>query len=235
LLRAEDPDEEHKNILRLVGGQVKVLGEPGPTLYKPLAAYFACNAAMDVAPALKIAKDNGFIDRTVLTLGGDAFKAIKELKAAARPVVLSGELLHRETDPLTGKVTETFVPKKIAEAGLLYSLTPGSDSSMPERMLTYQAARCVREGIARDEALRAITINGAKILGIEDRLGSIEVGKDAHLVVFSGDPLDFSSVVEKVFIDGILAYEREKDIRIQRLLSTDERPNPDPKPRESQK
>src|SRR5207244_11358030 len=104
---------------------------------------------------------------------------------------LGAESLHRQSDSLTGKVTETFVPKKFSEAGLLYSLTPGSDLSMPERMLTYQAARCVREGISRDEALRAITINGAKILGIDDRLGSIEVGKDAHLVVFSGDPLDF--------------------------------------------
>lgn len=235
LLRAEDLDDEHRNILRLKGGQVYVLGEPGPTLYKPLGAFIACNAAMDVGAAIRFAKEHGFLDRTVLTLGGDAFKAAGELKAAARPVVLSGDLVHRETDPLTGRVRETFVPKAISGAGLLYSLTPGSDLSLPERMLTYQAARCVREGIPRDEALRAITLHGARILGLDDRLGSIEVGKDGHLVVFSGDPLEFSSVVEKVFIDGVLAYEREKDIRLQRLLSTDERPNPDPRPREEKK
>lgn len=235
LIRAEDPDDEHRNILRLLGGQVKVLGEPGPTLYKPLGAFIACNAAADVGAAIRIAKEFGFLDRSVLTLGGDSFKAVAELKAAARPVVLTGDMLHRETDPLTGRVTETFVPKRIADAGLLYAITPGSDLSMPERMLTYQAARCVREGISRGDALKAITINPAKILGIDDRFGSIESGKAAHLVVYSGDPLDFNSVVEKVFIEGILAYEREKDIRIQRLLSTDERPSSDPRPRENQK
>lgn len=176
---------------------------------------------MDVGPAIKLAKDNGFLDRAVFVLGNDGFKAIKELKSAARPVVLNWDFLHRETNPLTGKITETFVPKKFAEAGLLYALTPGPDTSLPERMLTYQAARCVREGVSRDDAIRAITLNPAKILGIADRLGSIEVGKDAHLVVYSGDPLEFSSIVEKVFIDGIPCYVREKDVRLQRLLTPD--------------
>lgn len=221
LVRIEDIDDEHRNLLRLRGGQVKVMGEPGPTLYKPLGAFMTCGAAMDVAPAIKLAKDSGFLDRAVFVLGSDGFKAIKELKAAARPVVLNWDFLHRETDPLTGRVTETFVPKKIADAGLLYALTPGPDTSLPERMLTYQASRCVREGVSRDEAIRAITLNPAKILGVADRLGSIEVGKDAHLVVYSGDPLDFSSIVEKVFIDGIPCYVREKDVRLQRLLTPD--------------
>lgn len=221
LIRIEDIDDEHRNLLRLRGGQVKVLGEPGPTLYKPLGAFMTCGAAMDVAPAIKLAKDNGFLDRAVFVLGNDGFKAVKELKTAARPVILNWDFLHREADPLTGKVTETFAPKKIAEAGLLYALTPGPDTSLPERMLTYQAARCVREGISRDDAIRAITLNPAKILGLADRLGSIEVGKDAHLIVYSGDPLDFSSIVEKVFIDGIPCYVREKDVRLQRLLTPD--------------
>jgi len=76
----------------------------------------------------------------------------------------------------------------------------------------------VREGIPRDVALKAVTLAPAQMLGLEKRLGSIEPGKDADLVVFSGDPLDFNSTVEQVFIDGILAYERTKDVRLQRLL-----------------
>ncbi|MBI5863710.1 MAG: amidohydrolase family protein [Planctomycetes bacterium] len=217
LIRAEDVDDEHRNILRVRGGQVKVLGEAGPTLFKPLGAFISCGAAMDVAPAVTFAKDHGFIDRTVLVLDGDCFKAIKELKAAARPVVLTSNLVHRETDPLTGKVTQTFVPKKFADAGLLFALTPGVDASLPERMLTYQAARCVREGVARDEAIRSVTLSPAKILGVADRLGSLEVGKEAYIGIYSGDPLDFASQVEKVFVAGVLAYEREKDVRMQRL------------------
>ena len=228
LIRAEDVDDQHRNLLRLRGGQVRVADEEGPTLFKPLGAFVHCNNAMDVAPAVRLAKDNGFFDRIVLVVGGECYKAVEELKQAARPIVLPPQLLYRETSPLTGEVRETFVPKKFFYAELEFALVPGPDDSYAERMLTYQAARCVRHGIPRDVALRAITLTPAKMLGLQDRLGSIEPGKDAHLVVFSGDPLDFDSVVETVFIDGIPAYEREKDVRLQRLLSTDsEQPSPE--------
>jgi imidazolonepropionase-like amidohydrolase len=128
-------------------------------------------------------------------------------------VILPEDLIHRETDPLTGEIRETFVGKRFADAGLVFALSPGPDASLPERMLTYQAARCVRYGVPRDIALRAITTYPAQALGVADRLGSIEPGKNASLVVFSGDPLDFDSA------DGVLAYERSKDARLQRLLS----------------
>lgn len=219
LIRAEDIDDKHFNLVRLRGGQIRVAGEDGPIVAKPLGAFLYCGSAMDVGHAVKTASDAGFLDRSVFVLGGECFKAVAELKKAARPVVLPPDLMYRETDPLTGKVRETFVPKRIADAGLLFALVPGPDSSLAERMPNYQAARCVRAGMARDVALRAITINPAKILGLEGRLGSIEVGKDAHLVIFSGDPLEFTSVVEQVFIEGIPAYERDKDFRLKRLLS----------------
>jgi imidazolonepropionase-like amidohydrolase len=219
LLRAEDIDDQHRNLLRLRGGQVTVAGEAGPTLFKPLGAFVYCGNAMDVRPAVQFATDTGFFDRMVLVLGGECYKAVKELKQAGRPVVLPAELTYRETHPLTGEIKETFVPKVLHDAGLLFALLPGADESYAERMPTYQAAQCVRAGIPRDEALRAITLNPAKMLGIDGRLGSLETGKEAYVVVFSGDPLDFNSFVEQVFIAGVPAYERSKDVRIQRLLS----------------
>ncbi len=222
LIRVEDLTDETRNLLRLTGGAVTVGDETGEPLLDPLGAFVHCARAMDVAPAIQIARDNGFFDRLVLVLGPECFKAIPELKKAARPVVLVGDLTHRETDPLTGKVRETFVPRKYADAGLMFSLLPGPSSSLPERMLTYQAARCVRGGVGRDVALRAITSHPAETLGLGDQLGSIEVGRAAHLVVFTGDPLDFNSVVERVFIDGIPAYDRARDVRLQRLLSFQE-------------
>ncbi len=60
----------------------------------------------------------------------------------------------------------------------------------------------VKEGLSREEALRCVTINPAEILGIENRVGSLEAGKDADIVIWSGHPFEFYSKVEKVFING---------------------------------
>jgi hypothetical protein len=145
------------------------------------------------------------------------------LKQAGRPVVLPEELLHQERDPIIGELHETFVPKVIYEAGLLFALQPSPDASLAETYLTYQAARCVRNGIPREAALRAITLNPARMLGVEDRLGSLEVGKAGDVVVLSGDPLDFNSWVQQAYIGGILAYDRSKDVRLKELLGLEEK------------
>ena len=76
----------------------------------------------------------------------------------------------------------------------------------------------------RDEALKAITLYPARFLGLGAELGSIEAGKRGDIVVFSGDPLDFSSWIEEVYIDGILAYDKDRDTRLAELMG----PLPEP-------
>jgi imidazolonepropionase-like amidohydrolase len=71
------------------------------------------------------------------------------------------------------------------------------------------AAYAVRYGMDEEEAFRAITIYPAKLLGIDDRIGSIEQGKDADLVILSGEPFDFRSRVEKVVVNGKIVYENK--------------------------
>jgi imidazolonepropionase-like amidohydrolase len=70
-------------------------------------------------------------------------------------------------------------------------------------MLPYFASLAVREGLDEQTAFRAITLNGAKVCGIEDRVGSIKVGKDADIVVFSGHPFHYLTKTRAVFMDGI--------------------------------
>ena len=209
LVRDEHLDDKHRNLVKLKDGR--------------LDAWIYCDAATDVGPAVQTAKENGFLKRTVLVLGTEAYRAVEELKQAGRPVVLSAELVHQERDPITGELRETFVPKVIHEAGLAFALQPNLNASLAEQYLTYQAARCVRHGIPREAALRAITLNPARMLGVEDRLGSLEVGKAGYVLVLSGDPLDFNSWVEKAYIDGILAYDRAKDVRLKELLGLEEK------------
>jgi imidazolonepropionase-like amidohydrolase len=84
-----------------------------------------------------------------------------------------------------------------------------TDESSAVKYLNINAALAVREGMAEDEAIRAITINAAEIIGVEDRVGSLEADKDADIVVLTGHPFDYRSVVELVLVDGQVAYMRE--------------------------
>jgi imidazolonepropionase-like amidohydrolase len=80
---------------------------------------------------------------------------------------------------------------------------------VPINFLVHQASLAVKDGLDRETALAALTINPARIAGIDDRLGSIEPGKDADLVLWSGDPLDVLSRAERAFMDGVEIYRYE--------------------------
>ncbi len=207
LIRSDDYDDKHANLVKLTRGQ--------------LGAFVYCETGGDVGRAIKLAKDNGFFDRMTLVLGSSCYKAVDEIKASKRPVILGPELIHRQRNAVTGEITETFVPKVFADARIKFSLLPHPNGSLGERYLNYQAARCIRNGVTRKKALAAITINPARAIGMKDRIGSLEVGKLANIVVFSGDPLDFNSWVDQVYINGIRAYSRDTDVRLKRLFSDD--------------
>lgn len=208
LIEDDDYDDKHANLVRLRRGD--------------FAAWIYCGAAMDVGAAIRLAEEHGFSD-PVLVLGSQSHLAARELRAARLPVILPANMFYRERDDMTGELSETFIPSVIEDAGLLFALQPNPGGSMAERYLNYQAAVCVRNGISRKKAFEAITINPAKMLGLDDQIGSIEVGKTANLAVFTGDPLDFYSHVEFVYIDGILAYDRSRDHRLQRLMDLEAR------------
>jgi imidazolonepropionase-like amidohydrolase len=78
-----------------------------------------------------------------------------------------------------------------------------------QEFLRYQASIAIKYGLHPSEALKAITINPAKLIGMEDRIGSLEPGKDADLVIYNGDPFDIQTDVLKTFINGELIYEGE--------------------------
>ncbi|HEU4521190.1 MAG TPA: amidohydrolase family protein [Thermoanaerobaculia bacterium] len=89
-----------------------------------------------------------------------------------------------------------------------------SDSSELARHLNYDAAKAMKYGgLSEEEALRLCTINGAKLLRLDDRIGSIEAGKDADLVIWTGHPLSTYSRVETTFIEGEIYFDRARDLR----------------------
>ncbi|HNJ72845.1 MAG TPA: amidohydrolase family protein, partial [bacterium] len=93
------------------------------------------------------------------------------------------------------------LPKLLQDAGVTFAIT--IDGSWQQRNLAFQAGSGVAFGLTKEEALTAITKSPAEILGINDRMGTIEKGKDATLIVVSGDIMDMrSSIVEQAFIQG---------------------------------
>ncbi len=82
---------------------------------------------------------------------------------------------------------------------------------VPQEELIYQASMAVRLGLKADVALRGITIHGARALGLEKRIGSLEAGKDADIVIWTGDPLDPRSSVVRTIINGVTAYDTGKE------------------------
>src|SRR5205814_8766884 len=88
-----------------------------------------------------------------------------------------------------------------------------SDSNERARRLNIEAAKAMRYGdLTEEEALKLITINPAWQLGIQDRVGSIEVGKDADLAIWNGHPLSVYARVATTFIDGDIFFDRDKDL-----------------------
>ncbi|HHY35965.1 MAG TPA: amidohydrolase [Firmicutes bacterium] len=98
-------------------------------------------------------------------------------------------------------------PGILAKAGVKVAIQ--CDTTTNTRWLALHAGIAVREGMPEDAAWRSITINPAEILGIDSRLGSIEPGKDADLVIWSGHPFETLTVAEKVFIEGELVFQRK--------------------------
>ncbi len=99
-------------------------------------------------------------------------------------------------------------PRKLHEAGVKFAIQTDA-LGQGIGWLTICAGMAVKHGLPYDEALKAITISPAEILGVADRVGSIEKGKDADFRILDGDPLDLMTNVEKVIIDGEVAYSRE--------------------------
>lgn len=132
--------------------------------------------------------------------GHDAWRVADLLKKNEIPVLAGGIL--RLPDRRFEEYDEPFVlPAKLHHAGLLFAIITQGEAAH-ERNLPYEAAQAAAYGLPREEALKAITLYPAQIFGVADRVGSLEIGKDATLIVTTGDPLEIMSTVLMEFIQG---------------------------------
>ena len=196
-----------------------------------MPAFTYCATASDVFKAFELIDAHGF--KSTLILGADAYKlpAVLESRKELGPVILDPKQVVWEIDPATGKEKRHVTPRILFDAGVRFALQPSGAGRQSgpgfsrdgELHLWYQAAVLVRFGIPRGEALKTITETPARILGLDHRMGTLEVGKDANITIFSGDPLDARSWVERVLIEGKEAYRRDKDRELELLLKDPEK------------
>ncbi len=163
-----------------------------------------CHRADDIATALRIADEFGY--DLVIDHGTEAHLLADILAAKDIPVIIGPLFTSRSKVELRNRSLAN--PGRLAAAGVTIAITT-DHPVVPINFLAHQAALSVKHGLDRDTALRALTINPARIIGIEDRLGSIEAGKDADLVIWSGDPLDVLSRVTRALVDGEEIYRFE--------------------------
>ena len=168
-----------------------------PVIRGELPAHFHAHRADDIFTAVRIAKEFGIRYKIIHCTEG--YLIADELAAEGVEAFIGPNLSDRSKPEL---VKMTFANAGILDkAGVLVSITTDHPVT-PLKYLPLCAALAVKEGLNRESAYRALTINPAKILGIDDRLGSIAVGKDADLVIFNGDPLDVFTETKSIYLDG---------------------------------
>ena len=177
-----------------------------PVLEGTVPVWVNANEASQIQAAVTWAGEEGV--RLVIVGGRDAWRVSDQLKAKNIAVVLT-EILSSP-----GRRWENYdlvysLPKRLKEAGVQFCIAGDSDPSN-SRNLNHHAATASAFGLSPEDALRAITLNAASILGIDSMVGSIDAGKDATLIVTDGDVLELSSKVERLFIQGKTIDLRDK-------------------------
>jgi imidazolonepropionase-like amidohydrolase len=193
---AEPPDAPERDLKLEALAQV-VRGE--------MKARVHAHRADDMLTAIRIAEEFG-LDLT-LEHATEGYKIAHILAAKGIPVTAGPILFSRAKYELREMTPRN--PGLMAQAGVKVAIQ--TDEMSAVKYLTINAALAVREGMGEEDALRAITIHPAEIIGVADRVGSLEPGKDADIVIFSHHPFDYRAVAEVVLVDGKVVHRREDD------------------------
>jgi len=172
----------------------------GRVLKREIPLMVTAHKAQDIANVLRLAEE---FDIDVLLDGAaEGYLLIDEIKRARVPVIIHPTMYRAfgETENLSYETAA-----KLVHAGIPVALQSGYESYVPKvRVLLFEAALAAANGLTFEEALATITINPARILGIDSRVGSLEVGKDGDVALYDGDPFEYTSHCVGVVIDGIV-------------------------------
>lgn len=176
-----------------------------PVIKRELIVKAHAHRADDIITAIRIAKE--FSLDITLDHCTEGWLIADILKESGYNVILGPILTDRSKIEL--KNQNTKAPGILAKAGIDVAIM-SDHPCVPAQHLMLCASLAVRDGMAPEDALKSITINAAKSIRLENRIGSLEIGKDADMVLYTGHPLDYLSKVKMTFIDGRLVYENQE-------------------------
>ena len=181
---AHDTDSRWEAMIPVVNGDIPVV--------------VAANDIQQIQDAIAWAESEGV--RLVLRGAEDALYVADHLAAKRIPVLLTSSMdaPNRDWEGYDGNYG---LAARLHEKGVTFAITGGASAPYTHR-LPYEAGVAVAFGLPVEEALRAVTIYPARIMGIDDRVGSLEVGRDATLLITTGNPLDFLASVEQAYVQG---------------------------------
>jgi imidazolonepropionase-like amidohydrolase len=169
-----------------------------PALNGDIPVVVSADGAAQINDAITWAQQEGV--RLVIRGGSDAIHVADRLVANDIPVILTSTMAApgRDYEGYDGAYT---MPARLHEAGVRFAISGGSGALYTNR-LPWEAGVAVAFGLPEEEALKAVTINAAEFMGISDKVGSLEPGKQATLLITTGTPLDMTSDIEQSYIQG---------------------------------
>ncbi|MEC7755573.1 MULTISPECIES: amidohydrolase family protein [Roseivirga] len=181
-----------------------------PVVKGEMPLFIEVNAAEDILNAIEWVKKRGY-KKVILTGVSEGWRVADEIAKAGLPVITGPvqAIPTRESDNYDAAYAN---PGIMSKAGVKVALRTMESENV--RNLPYHAGFAAAYGMGREEALKAITINAAEILGISDQVGSIEVGKKANIFVATGDPFETATKITDLFIDGFKVPMTSRQIRL---------------------
>jgi imidazolonepropionase-like amidohydrolase len=164
---------------------------------------YTAHKATDIMAALRVQREFGF--KMVLDGAAEAYLVLDQIKKANVPVILHPTMERPGGDTRNVSMESAA---NLKQAGILFAIQSGYEGYVPKtRIVLYEAAVAAANGLAFEEALASITINAARIIGVDKRVGSLEAGKDADVVLFDGDPFEYTTHVCGVIANGSVVSE----------------------------
>jgi imidazolonepropionase-like amidohydrolase len=162
--------------------------------------------AQDVMSAIRLAKEFNF--KLIIDSCAECGMILDEVKASGYPVILHATMKRAggETENLSFEDAA-----KLQAAGIPFALQSGYEAYVPKtRVILFEAAIAAANGLTFDQALASVTINAAKLIGVADRLGSLETGKDGDLALYDGDPFEYTSHCVGAVINGKVVSSQKR-------------------------